>query len=314
MKILMIGNKESGKTTYMASAFGLLNDGVAGFHINTDSNTRTWYRKLFQAIKDGAYPNASDKRDSHSFKLDCLGRNVLDFEWVDYNGGIIKSIDADEFMNDIDSCDGVMLFFDAKALYDNNPSVHSVRRILSLISQKLGSIESLLFSVILIVTKVDLLDSVEDYAAAIKPLNAFIDNAKNNEKIYARIVPVSCSQNGFYNVELPILDILDSGLKTSYLNAAYAVQEHAEKATEYARKSGIIDWIGSKLSGTATYGELAKSRMEQAKRQLNLLESIEQPMKKLSDYVTSYELKWPVPNSYNHKKSERTKTRQLIKF
>lgn len=314
MKILMIGNKESGKTTYMASAFGLLNDGVAGFHINTDNSTKTWYRRLFQAIKDGAYPNASDKRDNHSFKLNCLGRDVLDFEWIDYNGGIIKSIDANEFMNDIDSCDGVMLFFDAKALYDNNPSVHSVRRILSLISQKLGNIQSSLFSVILVVTKVDLLDSVENYVDAIKPLNAFIENTIDNERIYARIVPVSCSRSGFYNVELPILDILDSGLKISYLNVAHAGQKNAEKATEYAKKSGIIDWISSKFSGTITYKELAENRIKEAEKQLNFLKSIEKPMEKLSDYVSSYEIKWPVSNCNNNEKGECGKTRQLIKF
>ena len=50
MNILMLGNKDSGKTTYMSSAFGLMEKGVSGFFIKTDTSSREWFHKLFQAI------------------------------------------------------------------------------------------------------------------------------------------------------------------------------------------------------------------------------------------------------------------------
>lgn len=313
MKILMIGNKESGKTTYMASAFGMLNHGVDDFHINTDEATRSWYQRLFNSILEGDYPRASDKRDSHKFKLACLGKNVLDFEWIDYNGGIIKTIDANELMKDINSCDGTMLFFDADALSRNSPSVHQVRRILSLITEKLGNIKGLLFSVIIVVTKIDLLSSVEDYQRAIAPLNAFLENARGNDKIYASIIPVSCTADGLYNVELPILDMLDSGLREAYYKTALKVQEELAAAQNYQDKSGILDWIDSKLSGVPTYGELARDRMSEAQKQLELFQSIEAPMERLKSYVQSYELTWPVIKSSNPKKNKK-KSKSMIRF
>lgn len=312
MKILMIGNKESGKTTYMASAFGLLNDGIKGFYINTDASTRDWFQRLFESIKNGGYPQASDKRDSHKFTLSCQGKNVLDFEWIDYNGGIIQTIDADEFMNDIHSCDGVMLFFDAKALYDNSSSTHQLRRILTLIARKLGNIELPWFSVIIVVTKVDTLNSIEDYNTAIAPLNEFMESTQENEKIYAKIVPVSCTRDGFYNVEIPILDMLDSGLKISYITTAGKMKEYAELAQKYAGQRSIWDWISSKLDGVATYGEMSQAQLAKAQEQFAILKSIEKPMENLSNYVKSYVVTWPHTNIFG--KKTKKKINKYIKF
>lgn len=313
MKILMIGNRESGKTTYMASAFGMLNKGVADFHIETDSNTLNWYQRLFEAVKDGRYPLASDKRDSHEFRLSCLGKNVLDFEWIDYNGGVIRTIDADELMRDISTCDGVMLFFDAVALLENAPIVHQLRRILTLIAGKLESVDSSLFSVILVVTKVDLLRSKEDYDISIAPLSGFLENVRDNDNIYARVIPVSCTKTGFYNVELPILDILDSGLRMSYLEAAMKVKDEADAAVRAQSKSGVIDWIFSKLDGVPTYGEIAQNHIREAEKQLKVFQSIEEPMEKLKNYVQSYQIVWPEPG-HRTNSTRTTRKRGLIKF
>lgn len=312
MKILMMGNKESGKTTYMASAFGLLNNGVEDFHIKTDSVTQNWYQRLFDIIKGGDYPLASDKRDSHRFKLYCLGKEVLDFEWIDYNGGIIRTIDAEELMKDINACDGIMLFFDANALYHNDPSVHQLRRILALISAKLGDIKGMLFSVIMVVTKIDMLESKKEYSKAIEPLNAFIENARGNDRIYASVIPVSCTANGFYNVELPILDMLDSGLRETYCSIVAKAQEELERAKENNKKRSILDWIDSRLSNVPTYGEIARNHMSEAEKQIELFTSIEGPMKRLKAYVQSYEIIWP--NEKKRRTGIGERIRNLIRF
>lgn len=314
MKILMVGNKESGKTTYMASAFGLLASGIEGFNIECDYTTRNWFEKLYQAVKNGKYPVASDKRDEFFFKLSCFGTNVLDFSWIDYNGGVIREMDADKLMTDIKECDGVMLFFDAVALRDNAASIHQLRRILTLLSKKLGEIEVPLFSVILVVTKTDLLRSTDEYMKAVAPLNNFLENVSGNDDVYARVVPVSCTSNGFYNAELPLLDVLDSGLKIAYLTAAYQAQKHAEQAIEYSNKRGIGDWIFSKLSGLPTNGELAESELKVALAQKQLFESIEGPTERLSTYVQDYTIKMPWELVKAMPQRKNSSGRRLIDF
>lgn len=314
MKILMIGNKESGKTTYMASAFGLLNDGVDNFHIDADQTTREWYQRLFKSIRSGGYPLASDKRESHRFKLKCLGKEVLDFEWIDYNGGIIRTIDADDLMNDIDTCDGVMLFFDSIALYKNESFKSQVRRILTLIAQKLTNFSDPLFTVILVVTKVDLLPSFDAFKQVSQPLLPFMENTQDNDKIYARIVPVSCSKLGFYNIELPLLDMLDSGMRTAYYKAQQQAKGEVEQFQNLWDSRSVGDWIFSKLNGLPTNGELAQRHLSAAQRQVDLFESIEEPMKKLREYVQSYEIIWPNSVSRSKDSGQGKRGRRLIRF
>lgn len=314
MKILMVGNKESGKTTYMASTFGQLASGIEGFNIECDYSTRNWFEKLYQAVQNGKYPVASDKRDEFFFKLSCFGKNVLDFSWIDYNGGVIREMDADKLMTDIKECDGVMLFFDAVALRDNSASTHQLRRILTLLSKKLGEIEAPLFSVILVVTKTDLLCSMEEYTQAIAPLKSFLENVEGNDDVYARIVPVSCTSRGFYNAELPLLDILDSGLKISYLMAAYQCQQHAKKAVDYNNRRGIGDWVFSKLFGAPTNGELAESELASALAQKQLFESIEGPMERLSTYVQDFVVKMPWDMAKSTQSTQGNTGRRLIRF
>ena len=314
MKILMVGNKDSGKTTYMASAFGLLAAGIKGFTIECNNETRNWFKKLYQAVQNGEYPMASQKRDEYFFKLSCFGKEVLDFSWIDYNGGVIGARDADKLMTDIKECDGVMLFFDAMALRDNAASTHQLRRILTLLLKKLGEIEAALFSVILVVTKTDLLRSSDEYSKAIEPLNRFSDSVSGNDRIYARIVPISCTSRGFYNAELPLLDILDSGLQIECLRTAEQCEQHAETALKFEKKRGLIDWITSIFSGEPTYGELAESEWANAVVQMKLFESIKDPMERLKDYVQNYEVKTPWVTKEISSPIRETNGRRLIRF
>ena len=217
-------------------------------------------------------------------------------------------------MTDIKECDGVMLFFDAVALRDNSASTHQLRRILTLLSKKLGEIEVPLFSVILVVTKTDLLQSTEEYMKAVTPLKNFLENVSGNDDVYARIVPVSCTSNGFYNAELPLLDVLDSGLKIAYLTAACLAQKHAEQAIEYNKKRGIGDWIFSRLSGVPTNGEIAESELKVALEQKKLFESIEGPAERLSTFVQDYTVKMPWELVKTVPQNNRSNGRRLIKF
>ncbi|SFR92158.1 hypothetical protein [Anaeromicropila populeti] len=293
MKILMIGNKESGKTTYMASSFGILENGQNGFYLKTDTSSNMWFKKVFETIKQGQYPELSDKRNNYQFELYHHQKKILDFEWIDYYGGVILESNVSKLTEDIGSADGIILFLDAISLLENNNSVHQFRRILGLITNKLTEIESGLFSVIVVITKADMVPNGSSLEQLYQPLSQFISSTDENKNIYARIVPVSCTNRGFYNVELPLLDMLDSGMKISYLTAIVEAKQYAETCMNYNKHRGILDWTVSRLSGVETNGELAEKYRRMAMEKIDLYESIEEPMERLSEYVKNYVIRLP---------------------
>ena len=295
MNILMIGNKASGKTTYMASSLGLLQKSIKGFSIETGSDTELWFKNLFNAIKSGEYPSPTDKRLEYKFELFYNNtQKVLKFEWLDYNGGVISESDADHLKQDIEKSEGVMLFLEAEALLKNRPSVHKFRRILNLISEHMEICTLPLFSVIIVLTKYDKIPSnvgLNDVIA--NHIQSFVDTAKNNQKIYVRVVPISCTSSGFYNVELPLLDVLDSGLRLEYARAVNDVQNHIETAKKDYEKSGIIDSFVSWWNDEPTYAELAEAHLEAANEKYEFFKSLEDPIIKLGEYVSNYKIKFP---------------------
>lgn len=310
MKILMIGNKESGKTTYMASAFGKMNNGISGFYIHTDSTTKDWFQRVYTQISNGNYPVATDKRGSYHFQLYHNQRSVLDFDWIDYNGGVITDTSIEELRSDIDSADGMMIFLDSVALLNNKMSTHRFRRIIALVTEKLEKNDNPLFSLIIVLTKYDKIPSDITFDQVKKPIQAFIDSANENDKLYIRVVPVSCSKEGFYNVELPLLDILDSGLKLSYIVAGLEAQAYVEQAQDYIKKSGLIDWGISKLFGMKTNGELATECATIAQERYELFQSLEVPTENLANYVSNYTIQFPHANlnpgrKHNNRRNSR---------
>lgn len=312
MKILMIGNKESGKTTYMASAFGVLNEGISGFYIKTNNQTREWFQRVYKQIGSGYYPDMTDKRGSYHFQLYHNQRSVLDFDWIDYNGGIITDTSIDELRKDINSVDGMMIFLDSEALMNDDIATHRFRRIIALISEKLESEDNLLFSVIIVLTKYDKLPANVEIENITESISPFIEDVKENNKLYIRIVPVSCTEKGFYNVDLPLLDILDSGLKLSYIMAGLEAKYYSEQSASYAAKIGLLDWGFSKLFGAKTNGELATEYRDKALEKLSLFESIQMPMEKLADYVANYRIRYPNEQNIGGNKNKKRKSSSFI--
>lgn len=312
MNILMIGNKESGKTTYMASAFGLLEGGISGFYIRTDASSQSWFHKLFSEIKMGNYPSATDKRGSYEFALYYNQNKILDFNWIDYNGGVITEQSIDNLEIDIDKSEGMMIFLEAEALWRNITSVHKFRRILALISSHLENSENPLFSVVIVLTKYDRIPLNVSIKEVTEYINMFLEEAKQNDKLYVRVVPVSCTSKGFYNVELPLLDILDSGMKIDYLTKILEVNSYAEEYKKYDEQRGIIDWGISRLLGVKTNGEIADEYLQMALQKIELFEKIEKPTEYLSSYVENYTIRYPnvgsidvAPNKLEQKNSHR---------
>lgn len=291
-KILMIGNKDSGKTTYMAGSYGVTKNGIYGFRISADQENDRWLSKIYSGICAGGYPLPSDKRGEYSFDLLYQGKKVHAFNWVDYYGGVISEAKSEKLQTDMDDAEAVMVFIDGEALLNQEKKITQFRRIMALISDKLV-METDYFNVIVVVTKYDKVGRSASLEKVCRPLENFAEAIKNKENIYFRIVPVSCTCQGFYNVDLPLLDILHTSLLIRYMKAREQCIRHVEKVSEYTKKSGIIDWIGSRLTGMPTYGDLAVSSRKAALEELQKMEALETPITKLGEYIGEYQILIP---------------------
>lgn len=307
-KILMIGNTDSGKTTYMASSYGLLNGGKFGFYVHADEDTDRWLNTLYTSIQQGGYPMPTDKRGSFNFDLYYYQQQVLSFEWLDYYGGVINESKSEQLQNDMDNADAIMLFIEAPALLHNQKSITQFRRILYLISNKLMN-EERFFNVIIVLTKYDLVGNSAPYDEVCRPLEQFRESISGKGNIYFRIVPVSCTSKGFVNVDLPLIDILHSGLYIRCLSSLYGVQAQEKRFQEYNPKRGFIDWTISRLFGLQTNGEIADAALKEMQKQLELYKQLETPFEKLSQYRQEYQVVIPSLTTGECKKQESRRSR-----
>lgn len=309
MKILMIGNENSGKTTYMASSYGLMKEGKFGFYIRADDDTDVLLSKLYDGIKNGDYPLASDKRRSFEFNLYYYQQPVLSFEWLDYYGGVINEAKSEQLMTDMDEADAVMLFIEADALLHNNRKVTQLRRILYLIGKKLMEVNHF-FNVILVLTKYDMVGISASPEDVCRPLLPFSESIQDKKDVYYRIVPVSCTSSGFVNVDLPLIDILHSGLGIKCLGYISAAKAQYDRAIEYNGKRGIVDWAFSRFFGFQTNGEIAEEAEKNMQKQFALYEQIKGPFDKLDQYREDYEIKIPqrvTAGRLNKKRTRRSR-------
>lgn len=298
-KILMIGNRDSGKTSYMASAYGLMNTGKYGFYVYGDDESDMWLKTIFQQIKAGQYPLPTDKRSQFNFDLYYHHNKVLSFEWVDYFGGVISESKSQELAEDIGNADAIMIFLEASALAENKKSVTQFRRIQALITEKLTNMDRH-FDVIVVITKYDLIGDSIPIEEVCKPLDNFAVSLSNRDNIYFRIVPVSCTSSGFVNVDLPLIDILHTGLGMRYVAHGLRMKELAESALDFNNRRGLLDWTVSRLFGLKTNGELAEEKYQDALAEKALCEELEPAFEKLSKYRENYLIEIPNNQTTNH--------------
>ncbi|GHT35841.1 hypothetical protein FACS189434_14070 [Bacteroidia bacterium] len=296
MKILMIGNKSSGKTTYMMSSYGHLQRNITGgFTVKTvDSSDHSSFVNQYNALKiSGAYPPATMKRSSYNLNLFYNGNNVHSFEWNDFNGGIIDERVTENtsiLKNDMASSDGLMLFFDAVEL-KNNTLETRVRQIIRLIASNLKSIEKDYFLSI-IITKADLvrLKFDDDFEIILKPIEPLLNILSANENITCQLIPVCCTKEKFVNVDYPILYMLHGGMYNECIEKQQKLQQEINTFNTYNEQSGFFDDIKSFFYSEPTYRELAYKKQQELIPQINYYEEMENSLQDLINYLQSKDL------------------------
>ncbi|MBD2134038.1 hypothetical protein H6F47_16765 [Sphaerospermopsis sp. FACHB-1094] len=290
MKIVMIGNTNVGKTTYMASLYGIMQEQVEGFSlkaINTNDHARLY--ELAQAIAHGNYPSATDQRGEYDFFLQHQGKDILAFRWADYRGGAIKEKQSSEqaslLINDLREADGIMMFCDCDALMRGDIRANEIRRMTTLVTQALRDVEKPI-SLAIILSKTDKISHFQE--KIISPFEGLISVINASKWVIGAFIPIACG-NQFMNVPIPLLSALYSAVYLQAYVAQALAQKSYDKAIQWQQKSqgmgGFIRWVGDKWNGNPTDEELAQQEFAAYLEHSEKLEFIKDPVLALANYL-----------------------------
>jgi Double-GTPase 2 len=209
-----LGHSGVGKTTYMASMYGTMQDAVNGFTLRAAEKAD--HEKLLDLAREvgrGHYPMATDQRAEYKFHLHHDGDRCFEFTWADYRGGALTErsggADADALLKDLAASDGVLIFCDADAVVRGRAVTNQVGRMTNLVGQAVSRV-SRPIPLAIIFTKADLVreqDSRLDQS--VRGLKAAVEASQSVE---GTIIHVACGKRP-RNVALPVLFALHCGIE-----------------------------------------------------------------------------------------------------
>lgn len=290
MKIVELGHSGVGKTTYMASMYGALQNRINGFSLRArDSSDHDRLFSLATAIKTNRYPAATEQRSEYDFDLQYQGNNALLFCYADYRGKAIReSSDSDEarlLQRDLSEADGIMLFCDCQALVRGDSRINEIRRMTALVSNALKSLDHPI-SLAIVLTKVDLVGEFPENLLA--SFESLITAIESSNLVKGALIPVACSSEPI-NVEMPLLFALQSGVASEVNSLNELIKEYTSSAKYWKKRSesivGAGRWLWDSLVGNTTEAEKAQREMEKAQKKRQELDPIIRPANALSQYV-----------------------------
>ncbi|MEM8777600.1 MAG: hypothetical protein AAGF26_01750 [Cyanobacteria bacterium P01_G01_bin.49] len=290
MKIVMVGHTNVGKTTYMASLYGVMQQSINDFCLKAvDSEDRQALLKLADDIQKGKYPLPTDQRSEYKFNLRYQGKDVFPFTWADYRGGaIIQKQDSEQaqlLLEDLKKTDGIMMFCDADALARGNIRSNQLGRMTTLISQALRELENPI-SLSIILTKVDLVPKFTKNM--LSPFSGIIKAIEVSDLVLGALIPVACGHQ-LINIPLPLLFTLSSGVVIKRASLEKLSKDHYSSALNWEEKSkgfsGLVRWVQDTWNGVTTDEEMARREREKAIQTRQEYESILEPAKALVSYI-----------------------------
>lgn len=280
MKIIMLGHAGVGKTTYMASMYGTLQNPINGFSLRTKEFAH--HNDLIQAFNDirqGRYPATTTQRALYDFSLLFQGNAVFPFQWVDYRGGALleskeSSEQAQQLIRELKEADGIILFCDA------DPKVRSkirsqIARMTALVTWALK--DSKFATIIAIVfTKTDLIEEIDNELKG--HVGGLFEAIHSSKPHVGTLLPIACGKK-MVNPEAPVLFVLHFGILFQGIRLSLEIEEWRRIEQHFNAKgetmSGMLSNIFKSITGkTTTYAYARAARMlaEEKKREIGTLE------------------------------------------
>jgi hypothetical protein len=293
MRIVMIGHSNVGKTTYMASMYGAMQEGINGFTLRaarTDDHER--FLALHRTTRTSRYPAPTDQRAQYDFRLCHNGTAFFDFTWVDRRGGAILersgSAEADQLVRDLKYCDGLLAFCDAAAAFRGDEDANEMERISQLVGRAVSE-RSQLMPVGVVFTKSDLVNEEDEDAVerVVGPVRPLCDAVAASKTMVGSIIPVACGPSE-RNVVFPVLFALYYGIVARANDLIEEVNRQTSLMQHYADKSnewgGITDWWRG-VTGETTYASRAEAARADALRKYAAWEPLIEPAKALEPLI-----------------------------
>jgi hypothetical protein len=274
MNVMMIGHTSSGKTTYMAAMYKIMNAGIQGYSIETpNKSAHNNLQHLSASIKQGIYPKSTDILTEYKFNLHFTGKSLIEFNWHDYRGGALlqstgSSPDVAELNRKIKESDAVIVFLDGDKMTESDSNnQQKVRRLLFCIQQAVNDVDqSSIFPVSLVVTKGKRFETINLFETpgfmAVKNL---IDQINQNKNIQGLLTVTEINRIDILNVEFPFLFSMLFGIIKQQNETVKKYNECLERAKGNAANANVFDDVFCFFSGHRTYRDLAYEKLASLK-------------------------------------------------
>lgn len=248
----MLGHTGAGKTSYMASMYRAMIDGVGGFSVRattTDAHDRLL--ALAEGVRTGHYPPGTAQHDAYDLTLRHHRADLTGFRWQDYRGAALRDRSTEEqarqLVRDLAEADGIVVFADALQLVSEAVATVRMARIMLLLTDALaGRVRRT--PVVLALTKWDLVAERHSLDEVAAPFGTLVRAIENSETVCGMIAPISCGPRPM-NVVLPVLWCLHVGV------AADAQRSWDE--AEVAGRAAVLMTVRAVFGG-GDWGALAR--------------------------------------------------------
>ncbi len=165
MRVMMIGFSGAGKTTYMGAMYSLLNKKPCrGFSLRAKrTSDHNKFLQIGAKLAKGIYPKGTDILEEYRYSLLYKDKNVLDFDWYDYRGGVLASADSPDFDSVIDqimNSDALVVFLDSTMFKPEGTAecrcVNTLKRIMAIVQNVTANCpDDIVFPISFVLTKYD---------------------------------------------------------------------------------------------------------------------------------------------------------------
>lgn len=287
MNILMLGHSSVGKTTYMASMYGLMQAGVERFSL-----TSKYIRdhddlvSLARDIQRDTYPPPTAVKSSYEFWLKYDGQRFFPFTWSDYRGGALiehsSGDDARQLVRDLSKCDGILVFCDSEQAASRRGAGRDIRRMTSLIGEALSQVKRPI-PIGIVFTKSDLVKEIDEHLwASVEGLCQVVDASENLARV---VIPVACGSRP-KNIELPLLFLLYCGVALTHDALIEQMEEDELEGAHYAQEADehpIWDFIDGIFGDSDS--DRAVEAYERVEQKWAKLEPLIEPCQSLGQYL-----------------------------
>jgi GTP-binding protein EngB required for normal cell division len=291
MNIMMLGHSNVGKTTYMGTMYGALQNGSEynGFTVVAEhESVHEQLLYMSHSIRAGRYPGPSDQRSVYDFTLYFKSEPVFPFRWVDYRGGALlersTSIDKERLIDDLKEADGVLIFVDAQAAHERRRVTREIGHMTTLLKAALGEREFPM-PITIVFTKSDLIPNGAE-ESVVDPVRNLVEIISGSEYLIGAAVMVACGRR-CWNVEQPVLHCIRVGLRIIGQMASARV-EQAERMIEHYKKqaSTLFGFLGD-LFADDTNMDKARREAAAAQKVIHMVRPLIEPAEHLESHLES---------------------------